>query len=74
VPIIDCGIPVVEDDAAYRQGLAADAFIKDASGKPFTGQVVSAAHISDHLPACLMRPEHHPRACLQASTDSDAAL
>jgi hypothetical protein len=43
VPIIDCGIPVVEDDTAYKQGLAADVFIKDPSGKPFIGQVVSAA-------------------------------
>jgi hypothetical protein len=40
VPIIDCGIPVVEDDAAYQQGIAADVFIKDGTGKPFTGQVV----------------------------------
>jgi hypothetical protein len=42
VPIIDCGIPVVEDDAAYQQGIAADVFIKDVAGKPFTGQVVRA--------------------------------
>jgi hypothetical protein len=48
VPIIDCGIPVVDDDAAYQQGIAADVFIKDAAGKPFTGQVVSSV---PHCPA-----------------------
>lgn len=41
MPIIDCGIPVVEDDAAYTEGLQADVFIKDVSGKPAVGQVVS---------------------------------
>ncbi|WIA35044.1 hypothetical protein OEZ86_003535 [Tetradesmus obliquus] len=50
VPIIDCGIPEVDDDAAYKQGLAADVFIKDASGKPFTGQVwPGATHFPDFL-------------------------
>jgi hypothetical protein len=39
VPIIDCGIPVAADDAAYREGMAAGVFIKDSSGKPYLGQV-----------------------------------
>jgi alpha-D-xyloside xylohydrolase len=39
VPIIDCGIPVADDDAAYQEGLAAGVFIKDLSGKPYMGQV-----------------------------------
>ncbi len=39
VPIIDCGIPMAPDDAAYKQGMAADVFIKDVTGKPYLGQV-----------------------------------
>jgi alpha-glucosidase (family GH31 glycosyl hydrolase) len=39
VPIIDCGIPVAQDDAAYQEGIAAGVFIKDMSGKPYIGQV-----------------------------------
>jgi hypothetical protein len=48
VPIVDCGIPVVEDDAAYQQGIAADVFIKDVTGKPFTGHVVGALAADVH--------------------------
>jgi alpha-glucosidase (family GH31 glycosyl hydrolase) len=42
VPIIDCGIPVAQDDAAYQEGIAAGVFIKDMSGKPYIGQVGDA--------------------------------
>lgn len=41
MPIVDCGIPVASDDVAYLEGLNADVFITDASGKPYIGQVNS---------------------------------
>ncbi|WIA37090.1 hypothetical protein OEZ86_014060 [Tetradesmus obliquus] len=48
VPIIDCGIPVAADDAAYQEGLAAGVFIKDLTGKPYLGQVwPGAVHYPD---------------------------
>ncbi|KAF6264757.1 glycosyl hydrolases family 31-domain-containing protein, partial [Scenedesmus sp. NREL 46B-D3] len=48
VPIIDCGIPVAQDDAAYQEGIAAGVFVKDLSGKPYVGQVwPGATHYPD---------------------------
>jgi len=49
VPIIDAGIPVSADDAAYRSGLAAGVFIKDRTGQPFTGQVCPAGKQAHQL-------------------------
>lgn len=39
VPIVDPGIKVDPGYPAYDQGLAAHAFINDATGQPFLGQV-----------------------------------
>jgi len=41
-PLIDAGIPVAEDDAAYQSGLAAGVFIRDKHGDPYIGQVRAA--------------------------------
>ena len=39
VPIIDPGIKVDPGYAAYDEGIKADIFLKDASGKPYQGKV-----------------------------------
>lgn len=51
MPILDPGIHVQDGYAPYEQGLAQDVFIKDITGKPYTGQVFRIsyphAHASD---------------------------
>lgn len=50
VPIVDPGIKVDPGYPAYDQGLAAHAFITDATGQPFLGQVwPGATHFPDFL-------------------------
>lgn len=39
VPIVDCGIPVAPDDAAYTSGLEAGVFVRDVTEQPYIGQV-----------------------------------
>ena len=46
VPILDPFIHLAPGYAAYQNGVEADAFIKDVSGKPYIGQVSFDGHLS----------------------------
>lgn len=43
MPITDCGIPHAPDDPAYTSGVAAGVFMRDVTGQPYLGQVMSPA-------------------------------
>ena len=63
VPILDPPIHIKPGYAAYDSGIAQDVFVKDITGHPYVGQVVSVVHTAPlHIveAACSAGQKHCP--------------